>query len=105
MNTTMKSEGLCVGGGTCTEGGFDQHAMPALVEGVLTDWKAGGFDLNRFWANMEWALAEHLGVHDLVEYETRLNYLFPMYDDVVGCMYDLTRVSACVVIDILLTQW
>ena len=34
--------------------------------------------------------------------ETRLNYIFPTYDDVVGCTYDLTRVSASVVIDILL---
>jgi hypothetical protein len=43
----MKSEGLCVGGGACTGRGFDQHAMLALVEGVLTDGKAGGFGLTR----------------------------------------------------------
>lgn len=105
MNIAMTSEGLCMGRGACPEGGFDQHAMLALVEGVLTDGKAGGFGLTRFWANMEWVLEEHLGVHDLVEYEPRLNYLFPTYDDVVGCTYALTRVSACVVIDILLSQW
>ena len=51
MNTAMKSEGLCVGRGACTGEGFDQHAMLALVEGVLTDGKAGGFDLTHFWAN------------------------------------------------------
>jgi hypothetical protein len=93
VNTAMKSEGLCVGGGACTGRGFDQHAMLALVEGVLTDGKASGFGLTRFWANMEWALEEHLGVHNLVEYETRLNYRFPTYDDVVGCTHDLTRVA------------
>ena len=31
--------------------------------------------------------------------ETRLNYIFPTYDDVVGCTYNLSRVSAYVVID------
>jgi MEDS: MEthanogen/methylotroph, DcmR Sensory domain len=79
--------------------------MLALVKGALTDGKAAGFGLTRFWVKIEWALEEHLEVHDLIEHETRPNYLFPTYDDVVGCTYALTRVSACVVIDILLTQW
>jgi methionine synthase II (cobalamin-independent) len=53
---------------------------------------------------MEWALEDYPGVYDVVEYETRLNYLFPKFDDVVVCTYDLTRFSARVVIDILRTH-
>jgi hypothetical protein len=86
------------------QGRFDQYAMLALVEEVLTSGKAGGFGLTRFWANMEWALEDYPGVYDLVEYETRLNYIVPKYGDVVVCTYDLTKFSAPIVIDILRTH-
>jgi hypothetical protein len=43
-------------------------------------------------------------VHDIVEYETRLNHVLPKYDDVVVCTYDITRFSASVVMDILRTH-
>jgi hypothetical protein len=86
------------------QGRFDQYAMLALVEEVFTSGKAGGFGLTRFWANMEWALEDYPGVYDLVEYETRLNYILPKYDDVMVCTYDLTKFSARVVIDILRTH-
>ena len=39
--------------------------------------------LTRLVANMEWALEDLPGVHDIVEYETRLNYVLPKYDDAV----------------------
>jgi hypothetical protein len=86
------------------QGHCDQYAMLALVEEVLTGGKAGGFETTRFWANKEWALEDYPGVYDLVEYETRLNYILPKYDDVVVCTYDLTKFSAGVVIDILRTH-
>ena len=86
------------------QGRFDQYAMLALVEEVLTSGKVGGFGLTRFWANMEWALEDYPGVYDLVEYETRLNYIVPKYDGVVVCTYDLTRFKAPLVIDILSTH-
>jgi len=78
--------------------------MLALVEEVLSGGKADGFGLTRFWANMEWALESYPGVYDLVEYETRLNYLLPKFNDVVVCTYDLTRFSARVVVNILRTH-
>ena len=86
------------------ESHFDQNAMLALIEEVLTSGKAGGYGLTRFWANMEWALEGLPGVEDLVEYETRLNYILPKYDDVVVCTYDLNRFGAPVVMDILRTH-
>jgi hypothetical protein len=60
--------------------------------------------MTRLWANMEWALQDLPGVHDIVEYETRLNHVLPKYDDVVVCTYDLNRFSAPVVMDILRTH-
>ena len=64
-------------------GHFDQNAMLALIEEVLTVGKALGFPLTRLVANMEWALEDRPGVDDIVEYETRLNYVLPKYDDAV----------------------
>jgi hypothetical protein len=57
--------------------------MLALIEQVLIGGKAQGYLLTRLVANMEWALGDHPGVEDLVEYETRLNYILPKYDDAV----------------------
>ena len=65
------------------EGHFDQDRMLQLIEEVLTGGKAQGFPLTRLVANMEWALEDRPGVNDVVEYETRLNYILPKYDDAV----------------------
>jgi hypothetical protein len=64
-------------------GHFDQNAMLALIEEVLAAGKSLGFPLTRLVANMEWALEDRPGVEDIVEYETRLNYVLPKYDDAV----------------------
>ncbi len=65
------------------EGRFDQDRMLALIEEVLRDGHAQGYPLTRLVANMEWALEDRPGVDDIVEYETRLNYVLPKYDDAV----------------------
>ena len=83
---------------------FDQYRQVGLIEQVLADGKSRGFPLTRLVADMGWALEECPGVHDIVEYETRLNYVLPKYDDAVCCVYDVTRFSAHVIIDILRTH-
>lgn len=65
------------------DGHFDQKRMLALIEEVLRDGKTRGYPLTRLVANMEWALEDRPGVGDIVEYETRLNYVLPKYDDAV----------------------
>lgn len=65
------------------EGHFDQEAMLALIEEVLQTGRTQGFPLTRLVAHMEWALEDRPGVDDLVEYETRLNYILPRYEDPV----------------------
>ena len=65
------------------DGHFDQNRMLTLIEEVLQTGKAQGFPLTRLVANMEWALEDRPGVTDIVEYETRLNYVLPKYDDAV----------------------
>jgi hypothetical protein len=64
-------------------GRFDQRAMLAFLEAALKRGKAEGFRLTRLIAEMEWALLDRPGVGDLLEYEARLNYILPKYDDAV----------------------
>jgi hypothetical protein len=65
------------------DGHFDQDRMLALIEQVLDGGKQQGFVRTRLVAHMEWALEDRPGVDDLVEYETRLNYVLPRYKDPV----------------------
>jgi hypothetical protein len=83
---------------------FDKDAMLSLIQEVLTRGKSEGFPLTRFVANMEWALEDCPGVHDIVEYEARLNHVLPNYEDPVICTYDLTRFSGDTVLDVLRTH-
>jgi hypothetical protein len=65
------------------DGRFDQNRMLALIEEVLQAGPLEGFPLTRLVAHMEWALEDRPGVNDLVEYETRLNFVLPKYKDPV----------------------
>lgn len=53
---------------------------------------------------MDWALEDFPGVNDLLEYETRFNYVMPRNKDVVICVYDLARFRADTVIDVMRTH-
>jgi hypothetical protein len=86
------------------DGYFDQQRQINLIESVLKAGKEEGFPLTRLVANMEWALEDKAGVEDIVEYESRLNYVLPKYDDPVICTYDLSRFNAGVAMDILRTH-
>jgi hypothetical protein len=83
---------------------FDQDAMLALLEEALQSGAASGYPLTRTIAHMEWACTDKPGVEDLVEYETRLNYMLPKYDDPVICTYDLSKFGSGVAIDVLRTH-
>src|ERR1700716_713268 len=65
------------------DGHFDQDRMLALIEEVLVGGKQQRFAGTRLVAHMEWAAVDRPGVDDLVEYETRLNYVLPRYKDPV----------------------
>ena len=82
---------------------FDQYRMLATDQGSTGPGQEAAGQLTRLVANMEWAL-EDCPRHDIVEYETRLNYLLPQYHDPVVCTYDLSRFEASVVMDIMRTH-
>ena len=86
------------------DGHFDQDKMIALIQEVLEGARQQGFPLTRFSAHMEWALEDRPGVDDLVEYETRVNYIWHQYKDPVICVYDLAKFGGEVVVDIMRTH-
>jgi hypothetical protein len=53
---------------------------------------------------MEWALVDLPGVEDLIEFESRVNYVIPKCDNIMICAYDLSKFSASVVIDAMRTH-
>ena len=83
---------------------FDQDTWIVSFEKVLQSGPAAGYAQTRFLAHMEWALVDLPGVEDLIEFETRVNYVVPKYDDIVICAYDLSKFSASVVMDALRTH-
>ena len=83
---------------------FEQYRMIDTIKEALDPAKKPAGKLTRLVANMEWALEDLPGVHDIVEYETRLNHVLPHYHDPVICTYDLSRFDASVVMDIMRTH-
>lgn len=85
------------------DGYFDGDRMIRLLVQLL-----GGprdkYPRMRLMGNMEWALESLPGVSDIVEYESKLNYVVPRFPDPVVCVYDLNKHSGAVVMDILRTH-
>lgn len=86
------------------DGHFDQHLMIETLLKAIGPGNAPPGKMSRNIANMEWALEDRPGVHDIVEYEARLNQALPAQHDPVVCTYDLSRFDAGIVIDILRTH-
>jgi hypothetical protein len=86
------------------DGYFDQYRMIDTIKEALDPANRQPGRVTRLVANMEWALEDLPGVHDIVEYETRLNHVLPEYHDPVVCTYDLSRFDASVAMDIMRTH-
>lgn len=86
------------------DGHFDQWRMIETIKSALAPSDQFPGKLTRLVANMEWALQDLPGVHDIVEYETRLNHVLPEYHDPVICTYDLSKFDASIVMDIMRTH-
>jgi len=83
---------------------FDQDRWLGSFEQVLQSGPAAGYGQTRFLAQMEWALVDLPGADDLIEFETRVNYVIPKYEDTVICTYDLSKFAASTVMYALRTH-
>jgi hypothetical protein len=89
---------------TLRGGRFDMETWLGTFEEVLQSGTAAGYGQTRFFGHMEWALTNLPGTENLMEYETRVNYVIPKYEDTVVCAYDLTKFGASAVMDALRTH-
>jgi hypothetical protein len=85
------------------DGYFDGDRMIGVLEQVVQS-NRERYGLTRLMGNMEWSLEALPGVTDIVEYETKINYVAHKYPDPIICVYDLNRHSGAVVMDILRTH-
>jgi hypothetical protein len=83
---------------------FDQDTWFAGFEEALQSGPGSGYARTRFLAQMEWALVELPGIDDMIEFETRVNYVVPKYDHAVICAYDLSKFPASTVMYALRTH-
>ena len=83
---------------------FDQDTWLAGFEAVLQSGPGSGYTTTRFLAQMEWALVDMPGIDEMMEFETRVNYVVPKYDNPVVCAYDLSRFDASTVMYALRTH-
>jgi hypothetical protein len=83
---------------------FDQDTWLEEFEQVLRSGPESGYAQTRFLAQMEWALVDLPGIDDMMEFETRVNYVVPKYDDAVICAYDLSKFGASTVMYALRTH-
>jgi hypothetical protein len=85
-------------------GQFDGEAMLRLVPQMLMSGRDYGFPLTRLIAHAEHLMKDSDDADAFIEYESRLNYILPKYPDPVVCTYDLDRVDAGCVMDVLRTH-
>jgi hypothetical protein len=83
---------------------FDQNRIIDLLRELGSMAGRQGSGATRLWANMEWAVPDFTGTHDIIEYESRLNDVLPSYNMATVCTYDLTKFSASLIMDVLRTH-
>jgi len=114
----MRSEGIDVEGGIKSgalavlskkdsylrNGYFDPDLMIQFLKDAVDSAKMEGFKTLRATGEMTWALGTDIGVERLIEYESKLNYLFPTADILAICQYNRSRFSPEIILDIIRTH-
>jgi hypothetical protein len=84
-------------------GRFGAQRMYEMLQGALADAHRRGRRV-RTSGVMDWALQGHAGTEELMEYESRVNFLVPTYDCTLLCVYDINEISGRMMMEILATH-
>jgi hypothetical protein len=85
------------------DGRFDAQRMYDLLQGALADAKRSGRRV-RTSGVMDWSSRGAPGTDQLMDYESRVNVLVPIYDCTLLCVYDISKISGQMMMDILTTH-
>lgn len=86
------------------EGHFDPDLMIGLLIDNVNQARAEGYPALRVTGEMTWALGDEPGVERLIEYESKLNGVFPQYDILAICQYNTNRFPADTILNIIYTH-
>jgi len=86
------------------EGVFDPRHMDRALNAYYVESQAKGRRNVRATAEMVWALDAIPGVEHLMAYEARLNYFIPGKPWISICMYNLSRISGKMIMNVLQTH-
>ena len=86
------------------DGRFDQDRMLESFERMASGSAKGPYPLSRIVCQMEWASENRAHIHDLIEFEARVNDVWSRHDDAVICVYDLAKFGGDTVIDMMRTH-
>ncbi|MGA0598381.1 MEDS domain-containing protein [Enterovirga sp. CN4-39] len=84
-------------------GRFNQDRMLQTFEKIASRREAI-FPANRIVCQMEWAADHPSCIHDVIEFEARVNHLWSRHGDTVVCVYDLAKFSSDAVLDVTRTH-
>ena len=89
---------------TYVKGGrFGAQRMYEMLHGALAEAHRNGHRV-RTSGVMDWALHGHAGTEELMDYESRVNFLVPTYDCTLLCVYDINEINGRMMMDILSTH-
>ena len=81
-------------------GRFDQDWMFSFIEqGINAAANIGA--RTRLIADMEWATDDTLGVEDVVEYESRINYIWSKVDDIAICKFEVGKFRGSTIVQVM----
>jgi hypothetical protein len=87
-----------------SDGRFDQDRMLQVFQGIAGGSADGRYPLSRIVCQMEWANGHPSCIHDLIEFEARVNDVWCQHEDAVICVYDLAKMSGDTVMDVIRTH-
>jgi hypothetical protein len=82
------------------DGRFDADEMIGFVQDTINTGTQRGFARTRGWANMRWAATDVPGADHVAIYESRVNFILPLYNDASVCAYDVGRFPASLLEDV-----
>ena len=85
------------------EGRFDQNRMLQTFEQIANSRKEI-FSATRFVCQMEWAADHPSCIHDVIEFEARVNHLWSRHNDTVVCVYNIAKFSSDTILDVMRTH-
>lgn len=84
-------------------GSFGATRMYELVQGALAELQRNGRRA-RGAGVMDWALDGAVDTKELMEYESRANFLIEKYDATLLCVYDINEISGRMLMELLATH-